>query len=415
MITHLRQAYNGAFKQSSHDALLAWLSEQAGVAPKFQVSETPVFIPAYLKARLLEAGKDIIDVVTSERFFEHAPGAIPSGQAVPGRTPHPLFLQMDFGLCMDDEGKVIPQLVEAQGFPSLYFFQDVLAAGYREFFDIPEHFTSRFGGLSVEDYHRILADCILDGEDPEEVVLLEVEPDKQTTQIDFELAQKQLGLQVLCISEVERKGDKLYYTKDGRQVRIKRIFNRVIFDELLKRTDFDLSFHMTEEVDVSWAGHPDWFAMLSKHTLPLFDSPYVPKSYFLKDVLGDKDQSDAHTSSTRSGNGSFVEAIDLRKYVLKPLYSFAGQGINLNPTLEDLKAVPDPENYILQQKVTYEPLVDTLDIPAKAEVRMMYLWPPGEAAPMLINNLVRLSKGEMVGVRYNKGKTWVGGSIGYFE
>jgi len=134
-----------------------------------------------------------------------------------------------------------------------------------------------------------------------------------------------------------------------------------------------------------------------------------------EDVLGDKDQSDAHTSSTRSGNGSFVEAIDLRKYVLKPLYSFAGQGINLNPTLEDLKAVPDPENYILQQKVTYEPLVDTLDIPAKAEVRMMYLWPPGEAAPMLINNLVRLSKGEMVGVRYNKGKTWVGGSIGYFE
>ncbi|MEM8583001.1 MAG: hypothetical protein AAGF87_01970 [Bacteroidota bacterium] len=415
MITHLRQAYNGSFKQSSHDSLINWLTEQAGVRPKFQVSETPVFIPTYLKERLLEAGKDIIEVVTSQRFFDLSPSAIPKGQAVPQRTDHPLFLQMDFGLCLDEAGKITPQLVEAQGFPSLYFFQDMLAAGYRKFFDIPDHFTSRFGGLSVEDYHRLLADCILDGEDPKEVALLEVEPDQQTTRIDFELANKQLGIPVLCISELERSGNKLYYKRDGQRIRIKRIFNRVIFDELLKRDDFDLQFNLTEEVDVSWAGHPDWFAMLSKHTLPLFDSQYVPKSYYLSDILG----IDAHPTSQSSGFreriGDFEDDSDLRKYVLKPLYSFAGQGINLSPTVADIKAVPDPENYILQTKVSYEPLVETLDEPASAEVRMMYLWPPDAAEPILINNLVRLSKGKMIGVRYNKGKTWVGGSIGYFE
>ena len=152
---------------------------------------------------------------------------------------------------------------------------------------------------------------------------------------------------------------------------------------------------MTEEVDVEWAGHPDWFAMLSKHTMPLFDSPFVPKCYFLNQVpLGD---------------------IDLRDFVLKPLYSFAGQGVNLYPTEADLVAIKDPQNYILQRKVEYAPLVETLDEPARAEVRLMYLWPPEDEQPTLINNLVRLSKGEMVGVRYNKGKTWVGGSIGYFE
>ncbi|MEM6394899.1 MAG: hypothetical protein AAF741_01030 [Bacteroidota bacterium] len=415
MITHLRQKYNGSFSERSYHSLVSWLTEQAGVAPKFQVSETPVFIPKYLKERLLEAGNDIIKVITSNHFFEHAPKGLPAGQAVPRRTEHPLFLQMDFGLCLDETGKTIPQLVEAQGFPSLYFFQDMLAAGYRKFFDIPDHFTSRFGGLGVDEYHQLLSDCILDGNDPAEVALLEVEPDQQTTQIDFELASRRLGIPILCISDLKRSGRKLFYRKEGKDIPVRRIFNRVIFDELLKRDDLDLQFSMIEEVDVSWAGHPDWFAMLSKHTLPLFDSQYVPRSYFVSDVLGEITHPDSRSSRPRERISSFGERLDLRKYVLKPLYSFAGQGVNLSPTEDDLKNIPDPENYILQKKVSYEPLIETLDEPARAEVRMMYLWPPEKDEPILINNLVRLSKGKMVGVRYNKGKQWVGGSIGYFE
>lgn len=395
MITHLRTPYNASYDEAVYQRMLNWITEEAGIAPAFHVAETPVFIPAYVKERLLQAGADVIEVVTRPGFREFAQAAIPPGQAVPGQTKHPLFLQMDFGMCLDDAGKIIPQLVEAQGFPSLYFFQDLLAEAYRTFFDIPESFSSRFGGLSVEDYQELLGRTILHGEQAEHVILLEVEPQKQATRIDFIVAVKRLGIAEVCISDIKKEGRKLYYYRDGVKTQVKRIFNRVIFDELLKRDDLELAYHLTEEVEVAWAGHPDWFAMLSKHTMPLFDSPYVPKSYFL-------DQAP-------------VEELDLREYVLKPLYSFAGQGVNLYPTLADLEAIEDPKNYILQRKVAYAPLVETLDEPARAEVRLMYLWPPEDEQPTLINNLVRLSKGEMVGVRYNKGKTWVGGSIGYFE
>ena len=101
--------------------------------------------------------------------------------------------------------------------------------------------------------------------------------------------------------------------------------------------------------------------------------------------------------------------------MLKPLYSFAGTGVIIHINRFDLDAIQDPENYILQRKVEYAPVVPTPDVPAKAEVRMMMLWERGAERPYLVNNLVRLSKGQMVGVRYNKDKVWVGGSVGFFR
>ncbi|HAK12187.1 MAG TPA: hypothetical protein DCO78_09650, partial [Chitinophagaceae bacterium] len=73
------------------------------------------------------------------------------------------------------------------------------------------------------------------------------------------------------------------------------------------------------------------------------------------------------------------------------------------------------ENWILQRKVQYADIIPTPDIPAKAEIRIFYFWKPGADRPIPVNNLARLSKGKMIGVRYNQDKTWVGGSLAYFE
>lgn len=395
MIATIRKAYNDAFKEETYNEMIEWLSQQYQHKPKFHVAESPIFVPKEVRSRLVEACDHILEVVTRKDFAERSAAAIPPGEAVPGQTETPLFMQFDFALCKDEEGQVVPQLIECQGFPSLYFFQDLLNRSFRKFFDIPEGYESRFNGLNQEQYLDILRQAILGEHAPENVILLEIDPTGQTTRIDFLVCCQMLGIAELCISEVELDGDKLYYQLNGKRTRIHRIFNRVIFDELKLRPDLKRTFNMVEAADVEWAGHPNWFFLLSKYTLPMIDSPYVPDTRFLHQV------------------GELPA--NLEDYVLKPLYSFAGAGVDLHPTADKIAAIEQPEHFILQKKVEYARLVETLDEPARAEVRMMFVWPEGQERPVLVNNLVRLSKGEMIGVKYNMGKTWVGGSLGYFE
>jgi hypothetical protein len=395
MIKELRRNFNDAFKQETYDAMVGWLEQKYDHVPMFHVAETPIFIPDTVREHLVTACDDILKVVTKDDFAELSAAAIPPGESVPGQNDRPLFMQLDFGLCKDEDGEIIPQLIECQGFPSLYFYQHLLDVSYREFYDIPEDVYCRFGGRSSSEYLEILRSSILGGHPPENVVLLEVDPIKQNTRIDFVVCCKELGIAELCISDVELDGDQLYYQLNGVRTRIHRIFNRVIFDELNARPDLKRTFNMIEEVDVEWAGHPNWFFLVSKYTLPFIQSKYVPDTRFLNQV------------------GELPA--DLDKYVLKPLYSFAGAGVDLNPTAEKIAAVEKPEHFILQRKVEYARIIETMDEPARAEVRMMFLWPEGEERPILLNNLVRISKGEMIGVKYNMGKTWVGGSLAYFS
>ena len=395
MIPELRRRYNDNFTNEAYRAMLDWQAGQYGHRPKFHVAETPVFLPREVKTRVFQACNDVLQTVLKPGFAERAAAAIPPGEFVPNQSERPLFLQLDFGLCRGEDGSIVPQLIEAQGFPSLYFFQFLLDRSYRRFFPIPEKFTARFEGRTEEEYLDVLRRAILAGHDPRNVVLLEVEPRGQTTRIDFVVACAELGIAEVCISELELTDGKLYYQHDGQRTRVERIFNRVIFDELTSKPGLQRQFNLVEQADVSWAGHPNWFFLLSKFTLPFIDSPYVPDTRFLSDLT------------------DYPE--DLEQYVLKPLYSFAGAGVDLHPNREKLAAIERPEHYILQRKVTYADLIETPDGPARAELRMMYVWPDDEDAPVLLNNLVRLSKGEMIGVRYNKDKTWVGGSLGYFE
>ncbi len=397
MISHLRKHYNTNFSEEKYRIFLDEIAREAGHAPAFPIAETPIFIPNYLKEQLLQACEDLCNVLCLADFKEMSKDTLLPEFYVPGETDHPAFLSVDFGVCEDEQGQLSPQLIEIQGFPSLFYYQNICANAYRHNFDIPSGFKHLFGGLDEVAYFDILKNVIVGDAKPESVVMIDIEPFKQNTQIDFWATSRVLGIKVLCVSDLKTEGrDVFYLDENGKKIGVERVYNRVIFDELLKRPDLKREFYFQNEYDIRWVGHPHWFSRVSKHTLPLFDSSFVPDSFFLNDENLPN---------------------DLENYVLKPLYSFSGQGVIINPVQADIEAIPleQRSHYILQKKVKYAPIIQTLDEPAKSEVRIMMAWEDGAARPRAMTNLVRLSKGEMVGVRYNKGKTWVGGSVGFFE
>jgi glutathionylspermidine synthase len=394
-MSEIRSAYNKAFTPEKYEAFLKDIYETYSHQPKFRIAESPLFIPNDLKQRLIEACDEISDVIVRPDFMEITEKAIEL--RVPNEPNHSLFVQMDFGITKNADGDLIPKLIEVQGFPSLYFFQDLLAKAYRKNFVVPENVSSYFGGLNADSYIELLREKIVGNADPKSVILLEVDPIQQTTYIDFLAAEEKLGIKVLCVTDLKVDGKNLYYfDNEGARIKVERIFHRVIFDELDQRDDLKMEFDFTKEYNVEWVGHPNWFFRISKYTMPfLSDSQYVPKCYFLNELE------------------KYPE--DLENYVLKPLYSFAGMGVQLNVTKEILDEVEKPQNYILQEKVEYAAVVESPSDPVKCEIRMLMLWDGGDTRPYLVNNLARLSRGEMVGVRFNKDKDWVGGSVGFFE
>ena len=397
MIKKYREIFNQHFTKEKYEALLDDIANEFNYRPTFRIAETPVFIPQQLKERVVAACNEIVDFINQPGFKELTQEAIKHPMLqVPREDYATRFLQMDFGITLDENGDPSPKLIELQGFPSLYFYQDFLSQKYKKHYDISDRFSVHLGGLTRERYIEMLRSEIIGDTDPRQVVLLEVEPEKQHTRIDFLCAERMLGLKVLCISKMKKEGEKLFYIDDdGKKVRILKIYNRVIFDELNRRDDIKREFYFKDEVDVEWVGHPNWFFRISKYTLPLLKGDYNPDCRFLHKLERYPD--------------------DLENYVLKPLYSFSGQGVILHLDEASLDAIEDKENYLIQRKIKYEPIIETPDVPAKCELRMMTLYNTKEKRNQIVSNLVRLSKGEMVGVKYNRDKEWVGGAIAYFE
>jgi len=392
MIEPIRQAFLDAFDPAVYDRFVNDIHQNNHESLVFRVSESPLFLSDNLTDKLIAASMDVLDVVKQKDYSSKVENAIPPGMNVAGETDHTHFLQVDFAICRDETGELSPQLIELQGFPSLYSFQCYLDGKIREYFDIPSGFTPFFSGLTTETYHQHFSKLLLGDSDPENVVLLEIDPYNQKTRIDFYLTESYYGIKSVCLSEVIQRGRKLFYKKDGREIPIERLYHRFIFDELLQRKDIVCGFNFEDDLDVQWVGHPNWFCKISKYTLPFINSQYCPQCYFLSDLERYPD--------------------DLENYVLKPLFSFAGSGVIIDLDRKTLDAVTDPQNFILQKKVEYEPFMKTPDENARAEVRMMFLW---DEEPILVNNLLRLSKGKMMGVDYNRNKTWVGSSVAYHK
>jgi hypothetical protein len=395
MIPELRRAYNAAFTAERYAALQHWLDAEAGLHIPFRICETPLFLPSELAAELEHAAHEIVGAISSPDYLRAAARAVPPGYEVPGEDAHPVFLQVDLALAEPPAGttdaaagRLVPRLIELQGFPSLYAFQWLLAHGYRRHFDIPAGMGSYFGGIDDSSYAACLRQVIVGDADPRTVVLLEVEPEEQKTRVDFVLTEKLLGVPTVGLADVAVRGRQAFYRDAaGVETPIRRIYNRVIFDEL-ERRGMAVPPLFRDDLDVEWVGHPNWYWKISKFSLPFLHSQYVPPCHFLSDLR--------------------ELPPDLDHYVLKPLFSFAGHGVEIGVTAERLRAIERPEDYILQRRIQYGPAVVTPDVPAMAEVRMMFVW--GDR-PRLINNLVRMTKGKMVGVDYNKDRTWVGASV----
>ena len=390
MDPQLRSTFNAGFAIEKYEALLRCVNETEKWPADFRISETPIFLTREFADEVVAAAHEIVAQTRTPEFAQHAATAIPSGLEVPNESPHPHFLVVDFGIC-EEGGRLTPRLIELQAFPSLYGFQLLLLGCMRKAFPaIPRDWTSTFSGLKDESYLALLRRVIVGDADPENVVLLEISPEEQKTRIDFACTETLLGVRPVCLTKVKKRGRLLFYERDGREVRIERIYNRVIFDELLRRPEITPGFDFQDEVDVSWAGHPNWYFRISKHSLPLLKTAHTSPAFFADE---------------------FPPNESLGNYVLKPLYSFAGLGVEMNPTPEKLAALPEPHAWILQHKVTYAEFVPTIDSHrSKAEIRMMFLWPE-EGDPILVNNLVRMSQGKMMGVDFNRDKSWVGASI----
>ena len=396
MVPALRKAFNDAFTRQRYDDFLTDLHSKYPGAIEFRIAETPVFIPKPFAAQLTDTCERIIDFITDPAFKKLTERAIPPGDRVPKENDHSHFLAFDFGVCVNETGQCIPQLIEMQGFASLYGFQVYYPDTLRRHFSIPENYSQYLSGLDRTTYLSALRDVILAGHPPENVILLELKPHEQKTRIDFYCTQDYLGIQPVCLTELIPEGRQLYYIHSGtgRRTLVRRIYNRVIFDEL-HAFQPGANVDIRQEWDVEWVAHPNWFYRISKFTLPFLQHPFVPPTFFLNEIK--------------------QPPADLENYVLKPLFSFAGQGVVIDIKPADLDKIRDPENWILQRKVIYADLIPTPDIPAKVEIRMMYLWKDGAPRPTLAINLARLSKGKMIGVRYNQDKEWVGGSVCFFE
>ncbi len=396
MIPEPRRRYNAAFSPARYQEMLADIDRQLPGQLDFRVAESPVFVPAGLRDKLRAAGDSIIDVIAQSDFRARTEAAIPAHQRVPGPEGRPEFLTFDFAVCRDAHNELEPQLIEMQGFPSLYAFQAWLPGEFGRFFPLPDSVSPFLDTANFASYREEMRRFLLADELAENVVLLELFPERQKTRVDFALTRELWGIVPVCLTKVRKRGPGLYYEQDGRLVRIHRIYNRIIFDELARYPDLETEFRLTDpEVDVTWVGHPNWFFRVSKFTLPLLSGPYFPPSYYLHELA--------------------AYPTDLENYVLKPLYSFAGAGVRLHITAADLDALADKQHYLLQRKVQYEPVVQSPDGLVKCEIRLLYIWPADAARPRLLTGLSRLSRGEMIGVDFNKDKDWVGGTVPLFE
>jgi len=396
MIASARQLFNQQFTEQKYHDFLADLDREFNYKITFRVAESPVFVGKDFKAKLLKAADEIIDFIALPDFKQRMKGALPDLVRVPNEDAHTMFLALDFAVCTDGSNELVPRLIELQGFPSLFGYQDFLGNKFRQHYRIPQNLDFHFGSTS-EAYWERLRNAIVRTHDPENVVLLEIDPMKQNTAIDFLVTKLHLGIEPVHLGDVIIRNRKLFYKRKGVEVPIHRIYNRVIFDELVGKTDLKTDFHLTEDVDVEWAGHPNWFFYISKYTMPFLKSSAVPECKFLNEYA--------------------TLPADLDKYVLKPLFSFSGTGVIFNVTEKDILNIPQEErkNYMLQRKVHYQPVVQAPDGLVKTEIRLLFLWDEISARPQLITNLARLSRGEMIGVKFNKDKTWVGGSVCFFE
>jgi hypothetical protein len=394
----LRRAFNDHFTPDTYGAYIEAFERRVGCKIPFRVAETPLFMPQGLRSRLVRAADEIVQQISSPALVEKMKRAIPPHLDMPGMDALPNCVQVDFAVTRGPDGELEGKVVELQAFPSLYALMviqsDLLAELLRPIPGLDRNWSIYFSGQDRESFVDKLRRAVLGGEPEDAVVLLDLDPPAQKTYPDFLATKALVGIDPICPTTLIREGKRFYRRVDGKIFPVRRFYNRIVFDEL-EAKHIKLPFSYTDELEVTWCSHPNWYWTWSKYTLPYVDHPAVPRARYLSEL------------------DRIPE--DLERFVLKPLFSFAGSGVKVDVTRADIDAVPEAERsrWLLQEKITYEPaLIMPTGEGVKAEVRMMFLRAPEEPTPALALNLVRLSRGKMLGVDHNKDMTWVGGTVG---
>ena len=371
------------------EELDAWL----GMKIEYRVCEMPIFVSTDFRERMEVAAREIIMQCCSPEAMVRTEKTLEDRYRVPDETPRPLFSVVDFAVVEDSVGGYKPQLIELQGFPSLFGYQHLLVKEFMMQYGLEG--TPFMGGLDEDQYLSILREAIFSNQDPEECALIEIDPDHQKTRPDFLALERFIGLQTVDIRSLEVDAGRVFVSINGRKRRLKRLFNRAIIDEL-DDLEVTLPFHWNDRLDVEWAGHPNWYFRISKFSMPFLDHWSVPKTHFVDELA--------------------ELASDLNGFVLKPLYSFAGKGVNVNPTAGDVEGIPVDErhNWILQEKVHYAPCIATPRGLNKVEIRVMLVWLPSWPEPRCVMSLARTGRGALMGARYNT-DPWTGSSGCLFD
>ena len=386
MIPRYRSAFNSSFTPERYQNFLARLDAAFEMHIDFRINETPIFISADFEKKLLRSATEILDQLRTTEYRQRSDHSVPPNAEAPNESDHPEFVQIDFGVVQLADGSLDLRLIELQGFPSVYAFQEYLGRHSIEFYEL--HGVHHLcGGRTMEEYYDLMRRAIIQDHQPENVILMEVDPLQQKTRPDFIGTEQQLGIRTVDITTIEREGKNLFYRNDeGKRTHIERIYNRAIIDELEKKNT-PYAFRFTDELNLSWACHPNWYYRISKYSLPFLKHSTVPITTFLDELPSIPD--------------------DLEHFVLKPLFSFAGSGVIVAPTREQINAIPDEHlhHYVLQEKVEYAPIMQTPSGGTKVEFRVMFIW---DKEPIAANFVVRTGRGKMMGVDFNKNLDWVG-------
>lgn len=400
MIAYIRQKFNAAFTEEVYQNYLAFLNTPFPGALDFSVAETPIFINKDFTEKVLATGDYVNQVIQSNSFKSITDTSLKNVPLFPNETALPQCIVMDFAIAMNDKNEIVPALIELQGFPSLFAYEILQDECIRKTYTIADGYSPYLNGYTKEKYMHHL-ETILKGDtlkhSNKHTVLLEILPHQQKTRIDFYCTEKYFNIPIVCITEIFIEGNHLFYERAGQKIKIDRIYNRIVLDELKNQTKEiqDKGTLLWSNLAIEWVTHPHHFFRISKYLLPFLKHTYIPKTQFVDQLK------------------AMPTALD--KYILKPLFSFAGQGVIIDISADDISNIKDPSGWILQEKVEYANCIETPTGPAKAELRLYYFWDEASQKYIATMNLARLSKGKMIGVNYNKTATWVGGSLAYFE
>jgi len=396
MIHEIRAYFNEQFTGPKYASYLDYYKSRYPEAIDFRMAETPIFIPENFKKQLLATGDYIIDYIQSKEFEINTNPALNKQFIVPNESRYPACLVMDFAITSNEEGVISPQLIELQGFPSLFGLEVLQDMAFRSIYDIPNNFYPYLNKYQRPHYLDHL-ERMIKVDINQHTVLLEIYPNQQKTRIDFYITRDLINIPIVCLSEIFEEDNDLFYQRNGEKIKIDRIYNRVVWDDVIKeKEDIQLKAAIFKKpLNISWVTHPHHYYRISKYLLPFLKHEHIPTAYFLNDII--------------------QTPPPLKEWVLKPLFSYAGNGVNLNVTTDDIKNIKNPSEWILQKKVNYAAVIETPSGPAKAEIRLFYFWDEQKQTYTATLNLARLSKNDMMGVGFNNTASWVGGTIAYFN